>query len=397
LVWKRVRKKGEIMTKGKNSRNKSLLDAATAAMTSKAKDKKIAVEVVRACDLKELEYIETGNPAFDLVFGGFPRGRFSIIYGGPGCGKTSFILRAIAHQQKNDIGVFLCESEQSFSKKWAAANGVDLENLAMTQSTDVGDVLDAVTRIAATGKADIIYIDSLAALSPAEMRKKGVGADDMAIFARRLSRFFQIAPETTARTNTAIVFVTQKRDSLDLFSGGLEQYPGGNALKHHLSVAINVRRSGMSKLRDKGTRFLSSGDKIGFPSMWKCVKSKIDVVENTGVIMDFFMGRGYDNRSTIFELAVSHGIIVKTPPAKYQFMYSNGDVYKQVGYESVIRDIQSDDNLYAQLISAVKARCTPGDFTTPPAEVDVEYEEKVNREIREEYELKEKQCKEATE
>jgi len=363
------------MPKGKKNKAQELLEVTTRAMTAKAKDKRLNIEIIKASELRSQEYIPTGNPAFDLVFGGWPRGMFSCIYGGPGCGKTSLIMQAIAHEQSLNMGIFIAESEQSFSKKWAVTHGVDLENLVMTQSTDLGSVLDAVVRIAATGKCDVIYVDSLATLSPKEMRKKGVDEDDMAIVARRLGRFFQIAPETIKKSNTAIVFVTQKRDSLDLFSGGLEQYPGGNALKHQLAMAINVRRSGKSAQRDGGAKFIQDRHKIGFASMWKAIKSKVDVTENTGVLLDFFFGSGFDNKSTVFELALGHGILEKNGPGGYKFMANDGSTYDQHGSENVLRDIRTNDGLYNQMIESIKTRCKPGNFTNPPSDVDTEYEQ----------------------
>ena len=61
-----------------------------------------------------LERVKTGVEAFDdLVMGGLPRGRTTIVGGTPGCGKTVFATQFLAHgiTELGEPGVFVTFEE----------------------------------------------------------------------------------------------------------------------------------------------------------------------------------------------------------------------------------------------------------------------------------------------
>jgi circadian clock protein KaiC len=58
----------------------------------------------------------TGIQGFDeITDGGLPRGRTTLVMGGPGCGKTVFALQTLVNgaHRKNEAGIFVAFEESA--------------------------------------------------------------------------------------------------------------------------------------------------------------------------------------------------------------------------------------------------------------------------------------------
>ena len=86
------------------------------------------------------DIIPTGSIALDLALGvgGFPRGRIVEIYGPESSGKTTLALHAIAEAQKTGGTAAFIDVEHALDPNYAAALGVDLDNLLVSQP-DTGE------------------------------------------------------------------------------------------------------------------------------------------------------------------------------------------------------------------------------------------------------------------
>ena len=63
-----------------------------------------------------IEKMPTGIEGFDeITSGGLPRGRTSLVMGGPGCGKTIFALQTLVNGARlnGEPGIFVAFEEQS--------------------------------------------------------------------------------------------------------------------------------------------------------------------------------------------------------------------------------------------------------------------------------------------
>jgi len=84
--------------------------------------------------MKRLDKSPTGIAGFDEVTnGGVPKGRPTIVCGGPGCGKTMFALEFLVRgaMDFNEPGVLMTfeETSEEMSKN-VASLGFDLKKLA---------------------------------------------------------------------------------------------------------------------------------------------------------------------------------------------------------------------------------------------------------------------------
>lgn len=343
-------------------------------LSTAKKEDKTRINIIRASDLADIEFIKTGIEPFDSVVGGFPRGRFSLVYGGTGVGKTTLELMTCGKCIREDLAPLIMEPENRAEKKYWAKY-VNLDLLPLSQATSLGDTLDSLVRIIETGDVDIVFVDSLASLAVKELRGKGTEGDHMALVARRLPQFFQMSVEAVEKSQTAVVLLHQKRDVMDMYSSELETYGGGNALKHHVSLILNMRRASTTKDPDKGERFVSTGSsksKLGFMTNIKCIKGTVgSIKEGTSVQLDYMYDQGFVNSSSIAMYAMRNKIIAKDGPANYVF-----NSYRQRGLQNVINDITTNADLRGEILKAVQDAAWNDSPTAEVVSPDMEFEHK---------------------
>src|SRR6478672_10972232 len=114
----------------------------------------------------EIETTSTGSLGLDLALGvgGFPRGRVVEIYGPESSGKTTLALHAIAEAQKNGGTAAFIDVEHALDPNYAAALGVDLDNLLVSQPDTGEQALDIAEMLIRSNAVDIVVLDSVAAL-----------------------------------------------------------------------------------------------------------------------------------------------------------------------------------------------------------------------------------------
>lgn len=81
----------------------------------------------------------TGIKGFDTLTGGLPRGRTSLLIGGPGCGKTIFALETLVEgaQQWGEPGIFVA-FEENTSQILPNAGSFGLRNGARSTASTNG-------------------------------------------------------------------------------------------------------------------------------------------------------------------------------------------------------------------------------------------------------------------
>ena len=87
-----------------------------------------------------VETSPTGALTLDLALGGgYPKGRVVEIYGPESSGKTTLTLHAIAEVQRRGGVAAFVDAEHALDPVYAAALGVDIENLLVSQP-DTGEM-----------------------------------------------------------------------------------------------------------------------------------------------------------------------------------------------------------------------------------------------------------------
>jgi recombination protein RecA len=218
-----------------------------AIMKAIVKDKGSMV-LCRGNQIPKVTRTPTGVFEWDFQLGGgFPNGRYSIIYGPESSGKTNICYLAVAQAQRkagtNNKAVWV-NLEQTFDPVWAAILGVDVEALIVVNpgyGEEAVDIIDALVR---AEDVAILVVDSMAALiSSKEIAQSTENADVMssALLTKRMVNKMMIAfSEEAKRCHfPCVLLINQIRYKMTMF-GDPEVMPGGVAQLFLASMRVRI-------------------------------------------------------------------------------------------------------------------------------------------------------------
>ncbi len=216
-----------------------------------------------------VDTIPSGSIGLDLSLGigGFPKGRIIEIYGPESSGKTTLAIHAIAEAQRKGGICAIIDAEHAFDRTYAAALGVDTNNLFISQPDNGEQALEIADHLIRSGAIDVCVIDSVAALVPKSELEGEMGDSKMGLHARLMSQALRKLTGTISKTNSCCIFINQLREKIGVMFGNPETTTGGNALKYYASVRLDIRR--IAQIKDK------EGEIIGNRTKVKVVKNKV--------------------------------------------------------------------------------------------------------------------------
>lgn len=202
--------------------------------------------VMRLGENKSLQVsaISTGSIGLDIALGigGVPRGRIVEIYGPESSGKTTLALHILAQTQKAGGECAFIDAEHALDPTYAAALGVDIDNLLVSQPDNGEQALEIAEALVRSGAIDAVVIDSVAALVPRAEIEGEMGDATVGLHARLMSQAMRKLAGALAKSNTVAIFINQLREKVGVTYGSPEVTTGGRALKFYASVRLDVRR-----------------------------------------------------------------------------------------------------------------------------------------------------------
>ena len=299
--------------------------------------------VMRLGDRPEMnvDAIPTGSLALDaaLGIGGVPKGRIIEIYGPESSGKTTLALHILAEAQKMGGEVAFVDAEHALDPVYAAALGVDTDNMLVSQPDTGEQALEITDALVRSGAVDAVVVDSVAALVPKQEIEGEMGDTFVGLQARLMSQALRKLAGTIAKTNCVVIFINQLRMKIGVMYGNPETTTGGNALKFYSSVRLDVRRTEAIK---------DGGNVIGNKTRVKVVKNKV-APPFREAYFDIMYGQGISKWGELVDLAVEMDIVQKSGS-----WFSMGDERIGQGKDSVKAFLQANPEIAEEVEAKVR-------------------------------------------
>ncbi len=290
----------------------------------------------------KVETIPTGALTLDLALGGgLPKGRVIEIYGPESSGKTTVALHALAEVQKSGGIAAFVDAEHALDPTYAAALGVDVENLLVSQPDTGEAALEIVDQLIRSNAIDVVVIDSVAALVPRAEIEGEMGDTHVGLQARLMSQALRKITGNIGKTGCSVIFLNQLRQKIGISYGNPETTTGGNALKFYASVRLDIRRIQTLK---KGT------EEYGIRAKVKVAKNKVAPPFRIAEF-DVIFGEGISSMGCVMDLAEETGVITRRG-AWYSY---NGDNIAQ-GRDNAVKHLKENPEFAQDIERQVKEK-----------------------------------------
>jgi len=289
----------------------------------------------------DVDVIPTGSLTLDMALGigGVPRGRIVEIYGPESSGKTTVALHIAAEAQKKGGEVAFIDVEHALDPVYAAALGINIDNLLISQPDSGEQALEIAEALARSGAIDVLIIDSVAAMVTKAEIDGDMGDTHVGQLARLMSQAMRKLTSVIAKSNCVAIFINQIREKIGVMYGNPETTPGGRALKFYSSVRIEVRRVETIK---------SGVENVGNRTKCKVVKNKV-APPFKECQFDIVFGQGISRVGEIVDIAVDLDVIKKSGS-----WFSYKDTKIGQGRENVKEWIKDNPETALEIEEAIK-------------------------------------------
>ncbi|MGF1574735.1 MAG: recombinase RecA [Cyanophyceae cyanobacterium] len=347
----------------RNSSSKAKTSSKTTPSSEDQTDKRKALEqvlgqiernfgkgaIMRLGDASRMrvETVPSGALTLDLALGGgYPKGRVIEVFGPESSGKTSIALHAIAEVQKQGGTVAFVDAEHALDPIYAAALGVNIQDLLVSQPDTGEDALEIVDQLVRSAAVDVVVVDSVAALVPRAEIEGDMGDSHVGLQARLMSQALRKIAGNISKTGSIVIFLNQLRSKIGgMGYGPQETTTGGNALKFYASVRLDIRRIQTLK---KGN------EEYGIRARVKVVKNKVAPPFRKAEF-DIIFGQGISSIGCIVDLGEEAGIL-KRRGAWYSY---KGENVSQ-GRDNLIIYLKENPETLAEVETALRAKLAEG-------------------------------------
>jgi len=246
-------------------------------------------------------FIPTGVFSVDYIIGrpGLPLGRIIEIAGWPSSGKSALCMRMMSSFQKLGGEVVLWDTEQSYTKEFAAV--FELKPIVIVQPDHLQQMVReqipfTIKHIRESNfdKPVILCIDSLSIATEEEV-EEDMSDKALGQHARILSKSFRAIGKQLYDSKISLVVVSQLK-SKPMAWGRAVGKLGGYAVDYHAAIQLEMNRQ--------------HAEPDGILVKLKCVKNKVSFPFKETTV-DLNWETGFDDTKCIMQLAVDAKLLTK--------------------------------------------------------------------------------------
>jgi recombination protein RecA len=339
---------------------KAKLDKILKKLTSK--DEGVSIDYG---NIRDQEFMATPfSTVNELLGGGFPKGKYSVIAGPSQTGKGALLLQCIAYQQSLDPNfvALWTDAEDALDKLWCKRLGVDLNRLIVQRPSEVTEfahmerLLEDGLTIAKSGTIDAWIIDSLGALIPKAELDKDIVEGTMNDMQRKLGVFFRKSISTIGSKKVVCVLIGQVYTDTSS-PAGLEAVRGGNAAKHWAHIRLKTRRGRKDLFNETADVVMADGNtkkiSLGWPQVLKLDKTRVNPYESREVILKFYYGRGFDSVDCAIGALIGNDVFERRGGWYYHESLPDGKLQGKDKLVLFLKDEQNKD-LLASLVDELQ-------------------------------------------
>ncbi len=338
------------------------------------------------------EFYSTGSLMLDFALGGgLPVGRWTILYGNEGWGKTTLALMAAKAVIDRGGYVAYVDTEAAVDPIWAGKFGLDIHGehsdrrMWLLQPSSAEKALNAMRKMVRwkhpeepdRSAFDLIILDSIAALATEAELAGDIGDKTIASRASVLAQYFKAAKTELANSTTAILMLNQVRDKFGQASfayGPQVQMPGGHSPRFYASVIAKVAQRPVPVIHK------ATGEILGLEFKVKVTKNKVGRNGREAVITVFLDTGMADITAELAALGRELGVFTKEDgsPIKGACAWYFRGQKVGVGEAAVTRALDEDGELANQVEAAVRygiAHLNKADAEAPLVALDTEPDE----------------------
>ena len=288
--------------------------------------------------VSNVEAYPTGIVSFDYAsgVGGIPKGRIIELFGPESSGKTTISYYAMVEVQKQGGIAAYIDVEHSMEPTYMKTIGLDVSKLLIIKPEHGTQALDIATDLIKR-KVNLIVIDSLAALVPADELEGDLEDKNIAEQARLITKWLRMNMGLCERNKTSVIFINQLRDKINTFGFGNPIHtPGGKAIKFYASMRISIKHIGKIMGPNK--------DHIGNRVRIETVKNKVAIPSRKSEVSMYF-GKGIDKEEDLIQFGIRWGVL-KQNGTWYSFITSDGTEVKLGNGITASSDYIRENNLF---------------------------------------------------
>ena len=304
-----------------------------------------------------VEVIPTGALALDLALGvgGFPRGRIVEVYGPESSGKTTLTYHAIAEAQRAGGRCAFIDAEHSMDPGYAAAIGVDMDSLLVSQPDYGEQALEIADLLIRSNELALLVIDSVAALVPKVELEGQMGDQTVGLQARMMGQAMRKLAGHVRESGGTCLFTNQLREKIGVVYGPKETQPGGRALKFYSSQRLDIRRIETLK---EGTEAVGNRVRV------KVVKNKVAAPFRQAEF-DIEYGVGISREGGLLDFGIEQDLVQKSGS-----FFSYGEVRLGQGRNNAKQFLKDNPELSLEIETKVRTALGIGDTPADAAADD---------------------------